>query len=265
VFSGQVYDLKIEKEEESWESIWARAIGKVYDPNVFYKFAIFLPSVSGWAFPNPIPYNSADTRKRTVAEIVRACETKHMPYVVLYKGQCTWEDFNSVLSSPSIRYAYMVTHGGTINYGSSQNPIYITRFRLTGSKVVSHESSYIKKSSNIHYMHSLGLSETERMRIVHIDACSQTVDKDMADEWIDRASDEDPSTSQLFISWQGEVILTNNDWDEWGSELWRRLGDGENYETAKENALIGNDSSYLILHNIKEIGWKQVTFISEGH
>ena len=278
VFDGQIYDLVIEKEsgvyammaesgEESWERIWARSISKVYEPSISYRFAIFIPSVWGFAFPDPIPFNSANTRKKTVAEIVRACETKNMPYVVLYGNQCTWENFASVLSSPGISYAYMVTHGSS--HVGLLSEVQRTNFYLTGSMVLSYYNDNlperIKKRSDVHYMSSLGLGETDQLRIVHIDACRQTSYPDMADEWIDDVSIEDPSTDQLFISWGRAVVLPNDDWDTWSRDVWHWLGDGKNYQTAKQRAFVGNKSGGLIQSNIAEVGWMQVTFTSEGN
>jgi hypothetical protein len=133
VLTGQIYDVVIEKSGESWEQIWERGIGKGYDPNSFYKFAIFLPTA--WTY-FPWPANAANCRKRTVAEIVKACEAKHMNYVVLYKGQCTWKNFASVLSQPSVSYAYLVSHGGS--HIGIIKPVPRTYFYLTDSVVLSY-------------------------------------------------------------------------------------------------------------------------------
>ncbi len=284
-FSGQIYDLVIEEESgtyglmaegggETWESIWERSIGKEYEPNTSYKFAIFLPTKWAPGFPVPIPYNSANTRKRTVAEIVRVCETKHMPYVILYEGKCTWEKFKSVLSSPGISYVYMVSHGG-FYVGPLDQMVQRTFFYLTDSRVLSHYDDSlpetIKKRKDVHYMDSIGLGTIERIKIVHIDACFQTRYIDMADEWMNQLIEEQDgsivSDCQLFIGWQGEVMLSDDNWDIFSRDIWHWLGEGKNYQQAMGIALQNQEGRThdLISYSLRSIGWWQVIFNSEGN
>jgi hypothetical protein len=264
-FDGQL-NLAVEGDSESWKSIWARAISKPYVPGNQYKFAIFLPSIQRYV----PPYNSADCRKQTVAEIVRICESRSMPYVVLYKGECTWENFESVLSKPSVSYAYMVTHGG-VNVGTVPEPFTRTFFFLTDSTVLSYYSEdlpkKIKDNKNIHYMRSLGLGLTNRMRIVHIDSCSQGSYDDMADEWIDSVLIEEPSLDQLFTSWGPGMVLYDDDWDKWSRDLWYKFGEEKNYQQAVDYALSQQEGQTfnLIRINRKHYGFYQITFTGQGN
>lgn len=262
VFSGQVYDLAIEEDSASWESIWKRSIGKEYKPSTSYKYAIFLPKTTFFLF-------HFNCRKRAVAEIIRVCESRGMPYVVLYKGQCTWENFVSVLSSPSISYAYLVAHGGSY-VGRATNLVQRTYFRLTDSSVLSYYNDKlpekIKKKKNIHYMRSLGLGSTNQMRIVHVDACSQAKYTDMASEWIDAS--QEPILDQLFVSWNSLIGMLDKDFDIWSRDIWHALGEsGTTYLQAQEYAKKDheNDKPYFILGKVRYYGFDQITFTSQGN
>jgi hypothetical protein len=275
VLTGQIYDVVIEKSgstmlksgiameksDESWESIWARSIGKAYDPNSLYKFAIFLPDTKGF-----LHLIHSDCRKRTVAEIVKACETKHMQYVVLYRSQCNWKNFNSVLSSPGISYAYMVAHGGS-HVGPVTDLVQRTFFYLTDSLVLSEYDEdlpeTIKRRKDVHYMSSLGMGSTNQMRIVQIDACSQVAYDDMAAQWI---IPEEGNVDQLFISWNSLIGMNDVDYDIWGREIWFRLGNGDNYWKAQDYAAKdpNNSKPSFILGKVGIKGFDQITFTSQG-
>jgi hypothetical protein len=280
VLTKQIYDVSIEKSGETWEQIWARSIGKAYEPNDLYKFAIFLPDTKGLS-----NLKHHDGRKRTVAEIVRACEAKNMKYVVLYRGECVWPFFESVLSSRrSIRYVYMVAHGGFRDYRNPINPdtpIYKTFFDLTDARVFSSDNGLseeikeeIKKDNkNVHYMSSLGLGTTSRMRYVQIDGCRDGAHTDMADEWIDQIPLADPvdpaNTNQLFVSWDEACGLEDDRWDIWNRDIWSILGDGtHNYWNGFNYACAQPGVQPIILYitsSWSAYGCGQITFTAEGN
>lgn len=266
-FAQQMYNVVMEKSNsamlknsellnanESWETIWERGIGKKYEPNSIYKFAIFLPDTTFFGV-------HFDCRKRTVAEIVRVCENRQMPYVILYRGQCTWSNFASVLSSPNISYAYMAAHGGAMA-GNVQR----TRFRLTDVDVFSYYDQQlperIRNRSDVRYMRSLGLGSTRRMRIVHIDACGQAKYMDMAREWIDAES-----LTQLFVSWKASIGMLDDDYDIWSRDIWLKLGEWENYWDAQDYASKDpeNGKPVFILGKVAYYGFDQVTFTNQGN
>jgi hypothetical protein len=261
-FDGQL-NMAIEGDGESWESIWARAISKPYVPGNQYKFAIFLPS-SG--FPSP-----SDCRKRTVAEIIRACENKSTPYVVLYKKECTWENFKSVLSKPSVSHAYMVAHGGSrVGFLGSVKRKY---FELTDSSVLSYYDDKlpkkIKESEKWHYMEILGLGTTNQMRIVHIDACSQISeeDNDMAAQWIDTSIPEGDFINQLFISWNALIGMDDEDYDMWSRDIWYKLGEDitNSYSDSKTYAVQECNKPAVIPLKADEVGYEYINFTGNGN
>jgi hypothetical protein len=236
MLTRQIYDVVIEKSGESWEQIWERAIGKDYEPNSFYKFAIFLPNGRD-EFGN----NSSECRKRAVAEVVRICESKGWQYVVLYRGECTWRNFESVLSEPSVKYVYLVCHGGIKNYGSTDVPIERTFFKISGSWgfgtdiVVSYRTGLPEKIINtVHSMKLLGLGTKEQLRLVQVDGCIQTEYEDMAKSWIDFS--EGFSVSQLFSGYKTKCQAFDPDWQQWSYDLWHELSNGSStyYQVIEE-------------------------------
>jgi hypothetical protein len=258
VFSGQVYNLVIEANSASWESIWEGSIGKEYKPSTSYKYAIFLPKTTFFW----IHFNC---RKRAVAEIISVCENRGIPHVVLYKGQCTWGNFASVLSSPNISYIYMVAHGGS--HVGTATSVQRTHFSLTDSSVLSYYDDKlpeeIKKKKNIHYMRSLGLGSTNQIRIAHVDACSQARYTDMASEWIDAS--QEPILDQLFVSWNSGIGMLDEDYDIWSRDIWYKLGDGSNYYDAQDYAEKHNNKGSYILSKVQYYGFDQITFTNQGN
>jgi len=247
-FTRQIYDLKIEKQATSWEGIYQHGLGKTYIRNFPYEFAIFLPVTD---FPIP-----PACRKETVAEIEKICEDKGMLYVVLYEGQCTWDNFASVLSKGSVRYTYMVTHGHWATVINNQL-VQRTRLLLDGSQVISYWSpGFPPEGGSIHYMHSLNLWRSERMKIVHIDACYSALFDDMAQQWI---NDQIPILGQLYIGWQDEIYCGDG-WDTFSRNIWYSLGEREtNFFWALNYALSQNQNPQ-IPDIFRYIGDDQVCF-----
>lgn len=258
---GQVYDLLLEQNiSESWETVWRRSLGRKYEPNETYKYAIFLPKTTFFG----IHFNC---RKRTVAEIVNVCENRGIKYVVLYKGECNWGNFASVLSSSSISYAYMVAHGGA-HFGRGWPVVQRTHFWLTGTHVLSYYDDdlpeYIKKSQKVQYMVTLGLGTTNKMRIVHVDCCSAAKYGDMAATWIDFS--QTPILDQLFISWNSGIGMLDPDYDIWSRDIWHALGEsGTTYWDAQQYAVENNDKGTAILSKVQYYGFDQVTFTNQGN
>ncbi len=286
VFNGQIYDLVIEEHTggtraETWEEIWKKAIGKKYETKSSYKFAIFLPSV--WALWG----NSADCRKEAVAEIIRRCESRGIEYIVLYKNQCNWENFASVLSSPNISYVYMVSHGSA-NISEGGKTVQRTNFSLSGKyffsskhSVVSYKKSDYGNPNNVpssyeelpgkweiskrvHSMRSLGLGLTNQIRIAHLDICSQAKYTDMARYWID--FEEVPILDQLFVSWNSVIGMLDDDWQKWSYDIWNQLGDGgTTYWQAQDYTSKHNDKGSFIRSKVRYYGYDQVTFTKQGN
>jgi len=215
-FTRQIYDLAVEKQDgTNWENIYKRAIAQGYVPFPPYDFAIFLPR-------NYYPPMASEYRKRTVAEIVTICESSGKLYAVLYDGQCTWENFASVLSKPTVKYVYLAAHGGP-GFGPDKNWTQRTFFNITGSTVFSYWSPDMPTAANWHYMHDLNLWQSERIKIVHIDACYVGFFDDMAAEWL---YNEIPILGQVFVSWQGNAV-GDDSWDMFSRNIWYSLGERE--------------------------------------
>ena len=235
VLAGQIYDLSIEQEiaglclmdsGTSWDTIYQRAITAIYDANKSYKFAIILPNAYYWESLSL--FNSADCRKDAVAGIVNGCETMGIEYIILYKDQCTWENFAKVLSKPTVFYAYVVSRGGIGLYNSTSQRRF---FRLSnGGYVVSYLDPAEPlgggwdNNPNVYSMADLGFGGTNKFKIVWIDVCYNGYGNylganDMARAWMDLS--EVPILDKLYVSWN-TAINTSNDscYGQWSAFFW---------------------------------------------
>jgi len=246
-FTKQIYDVAVEKYGgANWQNIYQQAIGKYFNPKVAYRFAIFLPENKNKRGQD------IDDRKRTVAEIVSTCQAYGKEYVVLYRGQCTWDNFIVVMAKPSIKYAYMSAHGNW-RYGDIQR----TSFLLTGSTVLSYWSPGLPpESGSIHYMEDLGLEGSEQMKIVHIDACYSAKFDDMAWEWMN--CNEVPILGQIYIGWK-DLAYMDDDWDIFSKNIWYGLARGDNFYWALHYALSQNYDPDIPLA-FRYIGDDQICF-----
>jgi hypothetical protein len=280
LLNSQIYDVKIQKSggmmlESSGTDYWEKSISKKYVPTESYKFAIFL--TGSWSFLDWLADDGdpADQMKEAVAAIVQACEGRHISYVVLYKKQCNWANFASVLSSHSVSYVYMVSRGGfSISRGSTF--VQRTWFELADSKVCSYKKSDFggsppenyeelpgdwETSPQKHSMHSLGLAYSHQMRIVHLDFCFQGRYWDMMSEWL-----TPDILDNLFVSWSQAVQSTHPNQKKWSKDIWTRLGNGtDRYYDAQYYAAMHNDWGAYLLGKVALAGSDQVTFTNEGN
>ena len=291
--TGPIYDMSVEQETSgtyamnslstmdsgtSWESIWEKAINKKYKYSNSYKFAIFLPS--SWRL---LDRNSADCRKEAVAQIVSDCERRGVKYVVLYKGQCTWDNFVEVLNGSQLSYVYMVSRGNSvIPIGISVDSIQRTHFELTDCEVVSYKasdyggtppSSYVylpedwETRLDVHSMCSIGIGtgHSQKLRIVNLDFCLQAKYSDMAYYWIDTS--QTPILEQLFVSWNAPINTTHIYWRQWSRDVWYQLGidGGTNWYQAQNYARVHNTWGDTINQKVQYYGWDQVNFSNAGN
>gem|GEM_PF-3691160 len=244
VLAGQIYDLSIEQEigglelldlrlsdsnsldfdllnsDSLWEPVWERAVAARYNPDEPYQFAIILPTA--WDY-FPYPEDSAKSRKRAVAAIVSSCETMAIPYIILYKDNCTWENFAQVLSKPTVCYVYVVSRGASSLPGEYVDQR--TYFKLSERhKVVSYLDiseplgGGWDNNTKVHSMASLGFGGTDKFKIVWIDVCLNGLYGDMAAAWMEF---DFPTFDKLYISWNS-LIQTSNDSDfcSWTTFFW---------------------------------------------
>ncbi len=216
VLAGQIYDVSVETD---WECIWKRAITAKYNPDKSYKFAIFLPNAYSFLL------NSANCRKDTVAGIVNGCEKMGIEYIILYKDQCTWENFSKVLKKSSVIYAYVVSRIGL--YGTTSQR---TSFKISDGIV----ASYLSPSeplggrwdgrSDVHSMASLGLGGTDQLKLVWIDVCRSGRGNfyganDMAMAWMDLS--DDIILNKLYVGWDYGITTSNDScYGQWSAFFW---------------------------------------------
>jgi len=231
VLTRQVYDISIEQQtnseislmasSNSSETVWKKAITAVYDHNIQYRFAIFIPSAWGWN-PPPIewvPHNSVGTRKRAVTAMVNYCDNAGIKYIVLYGDNCTWDKFVKVLANPTVCYAYVVSRGASsLSYHANQR----TYFKVSDGYVVSNLNSPIgdgwDNRSDVHSMASLGYGGTNKFQFVWIDVCLNGFFNDMANAWI---KNESAAYGALFVSWAGLIQYDDDsDFCSWTKFFW---------------------------------------------
>jgi hypothetical protein len=215
VLAGQIYDMSIEQEitglqmlDSSWEPVWEKAIAAKYDLNESYKFAIFLPTAY---YTDLFPFfDSADSRKKAVAGIINGCDIMGIKYIILYRDQCTWENFKRVLTGPrasSIINVYLVSRGAASLPGATAQRTY---FKLSDGYVVSNLNTPLgggrDGKSYIHSMASLGLGGTDQLKLVWIDICFNGLYNDMASAWM---KFENPILDKLYVSWNGGIQTSN--------------------------------------------------------
>jgi len=267
VLDGPIFDLQIEEnttvESESWEERWKRGIGKEYVPGTLYKFGVFLPRGR-----NHFGRSSSECRKKAVAEIVRVCEGKSWPYVVLYRGECNWGNFSDVLSQTSIKYVYLVCHGGT-HVREGQNTVQRTNFKISSrgwfgcDRVVSYKGGLpgkMETSSRVHSMASLGLGTRTQIRLAQVDGCVQTEYQDMARRWIN--FDEQPILEQLYSGYKSSCKDFHPDWQKWSYDLWNELSESSTtyWDAFQEiQKPQNNESGFEISQAVQWYGWDQIT------
>jgi hypothetical protein len=229
VLTGQIYKIVLEidtNEPSSWRTLCEEPSKSRRRRPGPYKVAIFLPN--GRLRDSHLP--TSDSRWRAVEELIRWCEEKDMKYVILYRGECTWEGFSSVLSMPSVSYVYHVSIGDYfINYGSQT--LYRLSFFVSGSlglgteRVFSHTDGLPEKvARRSHSMYSLGLHLSSQIRLVYMTVCYQGISTEMAEQWLDWDWLFPPG--QLFCGWRDEA-LDNLYWKEWDYDFWHYFGSGD--------------------------------------
>ncbi|MBN1788140.1 MAG: hypothetical protein JW806_07065, partial [Sedimentisphaerales bacterium] len=244
VLEGQIYDISIEQEittassssgsqqfeskssslpEIDWETIYKKGITAKYNPNELYKFAIFLPDAYYWETLSL--FNTADCRRDAVAGIVNRCETMGIKYIILYRDQCTWENFSRVLTgptSPSVIYAYVVSRGNIALPGEHVNNR--TYFKISNGYVV----SYLSPSEplgggwdgnpEVHSLASLGIGGNQ-FKLVWIDICYNGYNNDMAQSWMNLSGN--PILNKLYVGWFNAVNTSNNScYGQWSAFFW---------------------------------------------
>ena len=240
IFSSQVYDLMIQENSgtlkggegepgESWENIWERAISKDFNGHeyihgtdrYFVKFAIFLPNAWG------LLGNSADKRKEAVAAIIDNCESRGIKYVLLYKGNCTWINFATVLAaSDNLMYVYLVSRGNAwVENDNTGKSVQRTYFKLSGGhRVVSYFDDNEPlggwdADEKVHSMWWLGFHDNDQLKIVWIDICNHGKFSDMAQAWMDLS--DVPILDKLYVSWNSYILTSNNAaFAEWSAFFW---------------------------------------------
>lgn len=274
VLTGQIYNTAIEMESGSppvFHLMFVDPIKNRKKKPGPYKVAIFLPN---GRFKDGQP--TADCRMRAVAELIGWCEARNMNYIILYKGECTWNNFAEVLSHPSVNYVYIVAHGGYyVTSGTERvNRMWFYVSGLLGfgtNTVVSYKGGlpgYMDINPFVHSMNSLGLYQSTQIRLVYMTVCHQgsSESTEMAEQWLDWSMGT--PLSQLFCGWESTVEGENQYWKEWDYDFWHYFGSGDNdawwvynkIQLPSEN-LFGPE----IAEKFRMIGWDQVTFTVSGH
>jgi hypothetical protein len=275
VLTGQIYNIVLEMEHGiamNYESDEGDPIKNRRRTPGPYKVAIFLPNgvTETGVF-------TSDSRMRAVAELMRWCEQRHMNYTILYRGECTWENFKEVLSQPTVSYVYMVAHGNN-RIGTKPNVVNRLNFVVSSpgfgywgtETVVSHKGGLpgnMDSDPRVHSMESLGLNETSQIRCVYMTVCRQGVSNEMARQWLDWSMGT--PLNQLFCGWDGCPHATDPDWQDWDYQFWHRWGSGD--EPASEviggpgipGGLFGMYPD--IWSDFAPIGWTQMYFTTSGN
>jgi len=198
---------------------------------------------------------------------VRICETKGWPYVVLYRGQCNWENFAEVLSHTSVKYVYLVCHSGAYVHPRKPTKVQRTNFKISSSgwfgcdRVVSYKGGLpgkMETSSRVHSMASLGLGTITQLRLVQVDACEMAKYDDMARRWINF---NEAIPSQLYSGYKTDCKDFAPWWQKWSYDLWNELSDsGTNYWQAFQEIQKphNNEKGYEISQAVQWYGWEQV-------
>jgi hypothetical protein len=244
-----------------WEPVWGETISKDFPLNDFYKVAIFLPNGK-----LDTGETTADCRKEAVAELVRWCTLRNMKYIVLYKGGCTWENFSTVLSKPSVSYVYMVAHGG--NHVGSVHRLY---FYVSGALGLNDIEPVFSYKGGLpegwdtnplgHSMESLGLYQSTQIRCVYMTVCYQGQSTEMAERWINYEWGE--PIDQLFCGWVACASGSDPDWKDWDYQFWCRWGSGQE--------LASDVIDYLFMvhpyiwFQFQPLGWTQMYFTTSGN
>jgi hypothetical protein len=275
VLTGQLYNIVLEAENgiamdsESDEGDPIKNRRRKPGP---YKVAIFLPN--GVTDSGVFTSNS---RMRAVAELMRWCEQRNMNYIILYGGECTWENFASVLSQSTVNYVYMVAHGSD-RLGIKPNIVNRLNFVVSSpgfgywgtETVVSYKGGLpgnMDSDPCVHSMESLGLNETMQIRCVYMTVCRQGVSDEMARQWLDWSMGT--PLNQLFCGWEGCPSATDPDWQDWDYQFWHRWCSGE--ELVSEviggpfipGGLFGMYPD--IWSEFAPIGWTQMYFTTSGN
>jgi hypothetical protein len=251
----------------TWEKIWGGIVSKIFPINDHYKVAIFLPNGLFKYTQTP----TADCRIRAVAELTYWCTLKNMKYIILYKGNCTWQNFVTVLSKPSVSYVYMVAHGSNLAEPSDPNSVHRLFFVVSGPSgdINDTERVYSRKGGlpgdldtnpSAHSMEKLGLGQSTQIRCVYMTVCYQGESDEMAKQWIKW----DPTPlDQLFCGWKGCAEGYNTDWQDWDYQFWCQWGSGGVLASDVINAL---SKAYLyIWWHFAPIGWDQMLFTTQGN
>ena len=243
-FTNQIYDLKIEKQAAEWEGLWENSIGLAYKSGdtTPYDFAIFLPETTGR------PAYPGDHRKLTVMTIIHSCNLKSKRLKILSKGECTWDNFASLLQQPTVRYIYLATHGNLrYRVGNWWETVDKINFDLTGSRVLADYSGppLPPASSTVHYLNRLNLGE--KMRIVHVDACFQVPigNDDMAMAWLGVYDPLWQPVGRVMIGWKGWIPFFIDNFDLFSANIWFSMAfRGTNFHDAQIWAL-AQDHSWI--------------------
>jgi hypothetical protein len=273
VLTGQIYNVVLEidtNEPPTWRILCEEPSKSRRRRPGPYIVAIFLPNGS---FPNG--EITSDCRWQAVDELIRYCEERHFNYIILYREECTWEGFKAVLSQPTIRYVYMVGHGGNRvptdpNY---PNPVHRLWFVVsgTGDKGINDTEPVFSSRGGLplgwdvnprgHSMEELGLYDSDYIRLVYMTVCNQGESHEMSRKWIHYLGDVAP-IGQLFCGWDGIPQGYDRDWQQWDYDFWHVFGQG-NPKTALDaynHAYRENPWGWWLSPQFSMLGYKQVTF-----
>jgi hypothetical protein len=263
------YDIQKEigKYDMTLEEIWSVMISNIFPINDHYKVAIFLPNGLFKYTQTP----TADCRIRAVMQLTYWCTLKNMKYIILYKGNCTWQNFVTVLSKSSVSYVYMVAHGSNRAEPSDPNSVHRLFFVVSGpsddinvtERVYSYKGGLpgnLDTDPSVHSMEELGLGQSTQIRCVYMTVCYQGESDEMARQWIKW----DPvPLDQLFCGWNGCVEGYNLDWQDWDYQFWCRWGSGDVLASDVINSLF-TIHGYIWYH-FAPIGWTQMLFTPQGN
>jgi hypothetical protein len=269
VLTRQLYDVVIEieaSEPPAWVTVHEWPIKNRRRGPGPYDVAIFLPNGK---FKNGTA--TADCMKEAVWALVDWCELRNFNYIILYKGECTWNNFKEVLSYSSLKYVYMVAHGDNVfppdpNYTHRVNRLWFV-VSGAGTTDVEYVFSYrgglplgMDLSPRGHSMDELELYNWNYIRLVYMTVCNLGASDEMARKWLHYIEDVAP-VGQLFCGWDGKPQGLDRYWQKWDYDFWHHFGQGgvtasDAFKHAKSN----NWAISLLFRMIGSIQSQQVTF-----